>query len=117
MKKICFEKKSDSKKRIKKVFINSTTEDKECMTKMNKSFLYRVNKTNKVDLNLEAPQVNIKKTFDTQKNIEIFSLQVTGKFFITHNRMLLEVYFQHKLYIEIHWKMKKISPKKSEVLA
>jgi len=113
MKQIFFKKMSDPQKRIKEVCINSEVEDKECKTKTQKGFVYRASKADKGDLTFESPEVNIQKSFDTNKNIEKFSLKVKGTFYITHQLEVLEVNFQHTLDIEIFWKTKVFSPKKS----
>ncbi len=116
MKKIFFKKLMNPKEKTKTVFISSQTEDKECKTNMRKNFEYKVSRADKVDLNLEAPQVHIRKSFDTKKRIEKFCLRVDGKFYMKHERVTLKVDFCHALNIEIRWKTKAFSPKKSEIL-
>jgi len=116
MKKVFFKKLTNPKDRTKTVLINSQSEDDECKTNMRKSFVYKVSQADKVDLSLEAPQVHIRKSFDTKKRIEKFHLKVDGKFYMKHERLTLEVNFQHTLNIAIHWKTKVFSPKKSEIL-
>lgn len=116
MKEILFKKSNDLEKRAKEILISNQTEDKDCTTQVKKRFTYHLEPTDKVSPQPQAPQIHIKKTFDTQKRVERFNFQVKGNFYMTYNRLLLKVYFQHTLDIEILWKVKIFSPKKSAVL-
>lgn len=115
MKKVEFKKRNNPKKGIKRLSIIQKTNDRECSTTVQKSFLYHVVKAEKEEANVEAPEIYIRKTFDTKKGIERFDFKVKGHFYMTHNRWFLKVNFHHKLNINIVWK-KNFSPKKSAVL-
>ncbi len=115
MKEILFKKKIDLTNRIKSFSISSDSEDKECKTHVEKSFLYNVLLADKTE-DLEPPQIHIKKSIDTAKKLEKFNFQVKGSFYMTRDRVLIKVDFHHTLNIEIVWKTKIFSPKKSEVL-
>lgn len=116
MRTVQFKKKTDLNKKTKVFSITQKTEDKKCVTRVYKSFLYNVSPTAKIAPVIEQPQVNIKKCFDSEKAIEKFKFKVTGNFHITHNRVLFRVDFKHSLIIHIKWKNKVFSPKKSEIL-
>ena len=116
MKKVFFKKMLDSKEGLKSVLISSQTEDRECITNMRKSFEYKVSKAGKIDLNLGAPEVYIRKVFDTKRNIEKFYLKVIGKFYMKNKGVTVSVDFCHSLNIDIQWKIKLFSQKKSEIL-
>jgi len=116
MKKVFFKKSVNKKDRTKMVLMSSRTEDRECITDMRKSFEYKVSKDETIDLHLEAPEVHIRKILDTKKKIEKFYLKVNGKFYTKSKGIMLRIDFCHTLNIEIQWKTKIFSPKKSEIL-
>ena len=116
MKEILFKKALDPQKRTKTFSIKSHKEDKESKTVIEKGFAYQVLNVEQIEPKIEPPEIYIHKSIDNQKKIEKFNLQVRGSFYITKDRMLLQVYFHHTLNIEILWKTKIFSPKKSEVL-
>ena len=115
MKEILFKKKLDLTNRLKSFSITSDTEDKECKMRVEKSFLYNVTLADKTE-DLEVPQIYIKKSMDTHKKLEKFNFQVKGSFYTSRDRILIKVDFHHTLDIQINWKTKIFSPKKSEVL-
>lgn len=116
MKKILFKKRIDINKRMKTFSIYSKTEDHECKTDVRKGFAYAVDVAKEARPQCKAPLVFIRKSFDTKKGIEGFSFHVKGHFYVTHNRTLMRVRFHHTLDIEIKWKVKNFSPKKSASL-
>jgi hypothetical protein len=117
VKKILFKKRIDPDKRIKTFSIYSKTEDDECKTHVRKGFAYAVDLAKEVNPQYKPPLVFIRKTFDTRNGIEGFGFHVKGHFYMTHNRVLMRVRFHHTLDIEIKWKAKNFSPKKSVSLA
>ncbi|MCA9398580.1 MAG: hypothetical protein KC618_02440 [Candidatus Omnitrophica bacterium] len=117
MQKLMIKKNSDPKRKTKAITITQKTQDKESFTFVKKSFLYKVRKTSQISPKAEAPQIFIRKFFDTKRGVESFRLQVRGCFYINHNRMLLRVNFTHTLNIQILWKSKVFSPKKPVMLA
>ena len=117
MKNILFKKRLNPKKRMKSLSVTQRTEEKDCITRVRKSFLYFVTKSQEKNPQLEPPVVHIHKSFDSKRGIERFRFQVKGKFFVTALEQLWDVHFQHTLKILISWKTKVFSPKnKSEIL-
>jgi hypothetical protein len=117
MKLIKFKRKSDPLKGVKALTLSQKSEDKECVSFVRKHFTYNVSKTEKdIKTDIEAPEIFIKKAFDTKRGIERFNFEVIGAFFMAHGRFLFKVDFHHTLRIQIHWKTKVFSPKKSEIL-
>jgi hypothetical protein len=117
MKKVLFRKRINLKKRIKTFSIYSKSEDRECKTQVRKGFTYAVDWAKDEKPVSKPPLVFIRKAFNTKKGIETFGFHVKGFFFVTYKRQLMRVRFHHTLDIEIKWKAKKISPKKSVSLA
>ena len=113
MKKMLFESDINLEKRKKNFSICSNTEDTQCKTQVRKSFTYVVDQTRRPNPKHKAPLVFIRKSFDTEKSIEVFSFHVKGYFHIKHNDALMKVLFHHTLDIKIDWKAKDFSPKKS----
>ena len=113
MKKVLYKKRINLKKRLKTFSIYSRSEDQECKTKVRKGFAYAVDWARKSKPHSKPPLIFINKTFDTKKGIETFSFHVKGYFYINYNRELMRVRFHHTLDIEIKWKVKDFSPKKS----
>ncbi len=116
MKKLQFKRLNDPKKKMKLVRITSRTEDNECITHVLKKFTYKVSVSEEKEPKTVAPEVFIKKSFNTRRRVEKFNFLVKGHFFVKQKRMLLKVDFQHTLNIHISWKHKAFSPKKSEAL-
>ena len=116
MKILQLKKRTDLKRRVKVYSITQKTEDKECVTRVHKSFVYNLSNTAKISPEIEKPQVFVEKSLNTKRGIEKFNFRVKGYFYITHNRILLRVDFKHSLMIHMAWKNKIFSPKKSEIL-
>ncbi len=112
MKTILYKRRCDPQNRIKSFSILQENEDKECVTRIRKSFRYDVLNVDRVDPHAAPPNVYIKKYFGTGKKIEKFSFNVKGTFYLTHQQMLLKVDFSHALNIHIYWKIENFSPKK-----
>ena len=113
MKKVLFRKRINLKKRIKTFSIYSKTEDQECKTQVRKGFAYTVDWAKEDNPVSKPPLIFIRKSFDTQKKVETFAFHVKGYFYIRYKRELMRVRFCHTLDIEIQWKVKDFSPKKS----
>ena len=116
MRQITYRKTFNKEESKKKAEITSRTEDEQSVTSVTKGFQYHVEISNEKHPEVSAPQVSICKEIDSKKNIEKFDFQVDGRFYVSHQVGLLEVHFHHTLHIEIQWKNKIFSPKKSEVL-
>ncbi|MDP8212501.1 MAG: hypothetical protein P9X22_04305 [Candidatus Zapsychrus exili] len=116
MKRVIFRKKKNYEKGTKELSIIQKMEDKECITHVRKGFLYNVSETKKIEGQTDTPQIYITKSFDTKKQIERVNLRCVGDFYMTHNRVVLNVSFQHTLNIQIFWKKNIFSPKKSAIL-
>ena len=98
------------------ISLSEKSEDKDCKTIVRKHFVYIVSKVNAMEEQLPPPNVYIKKTFKTKQKIENFSFRVKGNFYLTKDRSIFLVGFCHSLKINIEWKQKDISPKKSVTL-
>lgn len=116
MKKMTINRQMDAKNHAKKVAISHNSEDAESKTQVSKSFQYTVSRNVVENPVAEAPQVHIKKAFDSKNKQEKFNFQVKGYFFMKHKGELVKVNFHHALDIKITWKSKDFSPKKSAVL-
>ena len=116
MKEILFKKMSDLKRKTKHLSISQHSEDKDCKTHVQKSFSYIVSMADQADEAVNAPQIYIKKTFNSKTMTEQFCFEVKGSFLLSNNRFLTKVRFHHTLRIDILWKNKVFSPKKSAVL-
>ena len=116
MRNIIYKKKQSLEHRRKLISICENTEDKECKTYVRKSFIYIVSKAEAVEEHPKPPEIFIKKRFDTQSLTERFSFRVKGSFYLNQERNLLKVNFCHTLRINIIWKSKIFSPKKSVTL-
>src|SRR3989338_7916258 len=115
MRNIIYKKKQSIEHRRKLISIAENSEDKECKTYVRKSFVYIVSKA-ETAVEVNPPEIFIKKRFDTKSLIERFSFRVKGAFYITRERNLFKVDFCHTLRINIIWKSKLFSPKKSVTL-
>ena len=91
-------------------------EDQDCRTHVRKSFVYIVTGAHQGESPIENPQIYVKKFFDTKLQHEKFSFRVKGAFYMTKDRVIYRVDFCHTLKIDIHWKNKIFSPKKSVTL-
>jgi len=116
MKNIVFKKTNDAANKTKTLSMTQKFEDHECKTQIRKSFLYKVSHAESVVEQPDQPQIHITKSFDTKKRCEKFNFQVNGSFYMTHHRSNVKVTFHHSLDIQIVWKSKIFSPKKSAVL-
>ena len=116
MKKVLVKGKKDLAQGTKSMTIIQRTEDDECRTCVRKSFDYHVSRTSKLEPVNKAPQIYIEKTIDSNKATEGFNFHVKGSFYMTHQRVILKVDYHHVLNIQIRWKTKNFSPKKSEIL-
>jgi hypothetical protein len=116
MRKICYKKRQSLKNRRKRISIHEVSEDKDCKTDVQKSFIYIVSRVSQVTGKTQNPEIFIRKAFDSRTRQEKFRFKVKGSFFLTRDRNLFKVDFCHTLYIAIIWKNKIFSPKKSVTL-
>ncbi|MBF0478469.1 MAG: hypothetical protein HQL26_03200 [Candidatus Omnitrophica bacterium] len=115
MKELKFRRSINQDKSLKNFSVCQESEDKRSVTKIRKSFIYLARHVEQAS-ELNAPEIFIKKCVDNERMVESFRFKVKGLFYLTHNRMLIEVRFCHTLKIGIYWKAKYFSPKKSVVL-
>lgn len=102
--------------RGKVVQIKEHAEDKQCVTDIQKRFIY-VAKEVESDGGSAAPQVHIEKSFDTKTREEHFCMRVRGFFHVYRNRRMVKIGYCHILKIRLHWKHKNHSPKNSVTMA
>ncbi len=116
MRTIEYKKRHSLKHRRKVISMNENIEDKDCKTRVHKSFVYLVAPAAEVREALPAPQIYIRKRFNSKTKEENFAFKVKGAFYMTRDRGVLKVDFCHALRISIVWKNKIFSPNKSETL-
>ncbi len=116
MRKILYKKRHSFKHRRKIILIKEMAEDKECRTIVQKSFIYKIRNsgyTNTVDTH---PEIFVRKHIDNKQQKEVFHFKVKGSFSLRQGRHSYKVEFCHILKINIFWKAKIFSPKKSGTL-
>ena len=102
--------------RGKVVTLREHAEEKECITDVRKNFIYLASEAHGEE-EKSIPHVHIKKSFDSVTHDEKFAFRVKGFFYVNHSRRLLKVDYCHTLRINLHWKSKLSSPKKSVTMA
>ena len=100
----------------KAITLREHTEEDECVTDVRKNFIYVAAEVTHEEKQGE-PQVHIKKSFDSISRDEKFSFRVKGYFYVNHSRRLMKVDYCHTLRINLHWKVKTSSPKKTVTMA
>lgn len=116
MKDILYKKRESLKHRRKMISIIEHTEDEKCRSAVHKSFVYIVTRADSVENTVAKPEIYIRKAFDTKLQEEKFSFRVKGCFYMARDRFIFKVDFCHTLRIDIVWKHKVFSPKKSVTL-
>ncbi|HBO97633.1 MAG TPA: hypothetical protein DE315_08915 [Candidatus Omnitrophica bacterium] len=104
MKEILHKRRRDLGRGTKLITINSRIEDKESRTRVRKSFLYHVTRSEEAKVAVNAPEIFIRKSFDTLNKIEKFCFQIKGSFFTTNGEVVARVYFHHCLNVQVSWK-------------
>jgi hypothetical protein len=102
--------------RGKVITLREHAEEKECVTDVRKNFIYVATEAQSEEKQ-SIPQVHIKKSFDSVHRNEKFSFRVKGFFYVNHSRRLMKVAYCHTLRINLHWKIKSSSPKKTVTMA
>ena len=102
--------------RGKVITLREHAEEKECVTDVRKNFIY-VSSEAQSEEEQSIPQVHVKKSFDSVSHDEKFAFRVKGFFYVNHSRRLMKVDYCHTLRINLHWKTKSSSPKKTVTLA
>ena len=103
--------------RIKMTKIIENMEDKDCVTKVRKTFVYVLSPTVGELQTSPEPLIKILKSFDTKTRDEKFLFRIKGTVYVNHNRRLVKVDYCHTLRIHLKWKTKVFSPKKSVTMA
>ncbi len=104
------------KGRGKVITLREHAEEKECVTDVRKNFIYLATQAQSEEKQ-SIPQVHIKKSFDSVGRDEKFSFRVKGYFYVNHSRRLMKVDYCHTLRINLHWKSKDSTPKKTVTMA
>ena len=117
MKEILHKKRDTLHQRGKIVSIVENSQDEECVTSVRKNFVYVVGEPVDIAQELPAPEIKIKKSFDTITRGEKFLFRVKGVFYANRSRRLYKVMYCHSLKIYLQWKSKVCSPKKSVTVA
>jgi hypothetical protein len=102
---------------VKIIKIVEKAEDTECLTHVRKTFVYVISGAVDEAEKLPEPQIKIRKSFNTKTREEKFSFRIKGGIYVNHNRRLLRVDYSHTLRINLKWKTKVFSPKKSVTMA
>lgn len=116
MKRLLFRKEESAKQGMKHITLVTRNEDLQSRVRVYKSFVYHATVCEEEMEKPEAPQIYIRKSFNSKTSIEKFSFRVKGWFYTIQNRVLFKVQFEHTLNIKIEWKVKIFSPKKSVML-
>ena len=116
MKQVTLNRRSSPEHGTKRFSILQMNEERDCSTRVYKSFRYHLSHLDASEKLSDVPDIYITKNIDTRRRIERFSFTVVGAFYLGSNRQLYKVNFQHTLKIQINWKTKIFSPKKSEIL-
>ena len=103
--------------RIKMTKIIEDKEDKDCVTKIRKTFVYVLTPVVGEAQTTSEPEIKIRKSFDTKTRDEKFAFRIKGSIYVNHNRRLIRVDYCHGLRIHLKWKTKVFSPKKSVTMA
>jgi hypothetical protein len=102
--------------RGKVITLREHADEKECVTDVRKNFIYLATEAQSEEKQ-PVPQVHIAKSFDSVLRAEKFSFRVKGFFYVNHSRRLMKVAYCHTLRINLHWKTKVSSPKKTVTMA
>ena len=102
--------------RGKVITLREHTDEKECVTDVSKNFIYVASEVQREE-GQSIPRVHIKKFFDSVSRDERFAFRVKGTFYVNHSRRLMKVDYCHTLRINLHWKFKGSTPKKSVTMA
>lgn len=103
--------------RIKMTKIIEDAEDKDCVTRVRKTFVYVLTPVVGEPKTPAEPQIKINKSFNTKTRDEKFSFRIKGVIYVNHKRQLIRVNYSHALRIILRWKTKVFSPKKSVTMA
>ncbi len=116
MKTIEYKKRYSPKRHLKIISINENNENKDCRTRVHKSFVYLVSEGSQGISSEDDSQIYIRKDFDSKKNEEKCWFKIKGAFYIKRGRDTFKINFCHVLRISIFWKYKVFSPQKSATL-
>lgn len=100
----------------KMIVIQERSQDKDCISNVRKNFLYMAEEVDHEE-EVHAPQVHVRKSFDSENRNEKFSMRVKGFFYVHRNRRLVKVAYYHTLKILLHWKTAISAPSKSVTIA
>jgi hypothetical protein len=102
--------------RGKVITLREHTDEKECVTDVRKNFIYLATEAQSEEKQ-PTPRVFIRKSFDSVSRDEKFFFRVKGVFYVNHSRQIVQVDYCHTLRINLHWKVKVNSPKKTVTMA
>ena len=102
--------------RGKVITLREHAEENESITDVRKNFIYVVTEA-QFEEKSSSPKVHIRKFFDSVSHDEKFSFRVKGFFYVNQSRGLMRVDYCHTLRINLHWKAKVSSPKKTVTMA
>src|SRR5689334_15825457 len=102
--------------RGKRIVIQEHSQDKQCISDVRKNFLYLAQEVDHEE-DPKAPEVHVRKSFDSLNRTEKFIMQVKGSFYINRNRRLVKIVYYHTLKILLHWKTAVSAPSKFVTMA
>ncbi len=102
--------------RGKLISLREHTEEKETISDVRKNFIYIASEAETQE-EPTTPRVHIKKSFDSVSRDERFAFRVKGYFYVNHARRVVRIDYCHTLRINLHWKSKTSSPKKTVTMA
>ncbi len=116
MKRVIFRHKLSPAHRRKLVSIHETNSDKQVTTRIRKSFLYQLEIVRDGNTAEQDPEMFIHKQVDSARKYEEFWFRTKGSFCLVSGEDVVRVHFSHSLRIEMQWRQKAFSPKKSVTL-
>lgn len=116
MKQVIYKNRTSQKYHRKVVSINEFNQDQHVRTHVQKGFLYHIVPVADQDMTDHLPEIHIQKRIDTKNQTEEFCFRVKGSFVTMTGLNIVRVEFSHKLRINMEWKDKAFSPKKSVTL-
>ncbi len=116
MKHVIYKNRTSQRNHRKMISIHEFNQDQNVKTHVQKGFFYNIVPVTDQDTQDHIPEIYIQKRIDTKNQTEEFCFRVRGSFVTMTGTSVVRVEFSHKLRINMEWKDKAFSPKKSVTL-
>ncbi len=93
------------------VSIRENQDDKDCLTRVMKNFVYLVFHADAIPEDIPAPEISIVKQISSVKKTETFVFKVKGAVFVKEKRFIYCVKYCHSLCVHMFWKTHVLSTK------